>query len=99
MAPLTSTAGSCTLAMTAFVPAKHLSLKDPELSFALDGDRVTVTAKTPTPWVWLDAHDRLLLSDNFFAMLPGTYEVAIESAVPRDQLTVLNLLDTATSWA
>jgi beta-mannosidase len=69
-------------AMTAFVPAKHLSLHDPQLSVTRDSDKVTVTASRPAPWVWLDAGgaEPLRLSDNFFAMLPGTYTVTVEGA-------------------
>ena len=81
-------------AMTAFVPAKHLSLQDPGLSISRDGDEVRVTAQRPSPWVWLDAgRTPLRLSDNFFAMAPGSYVVTLESLGP-EELVVRSLVDT-----
>lgn len=81
--------------MAAFVPAKHLSLQDPALSLTREGDKITVRATRPAPWVWLDAggEQPLRLSDNFFAMPPGDYTVSIETAQTTD-IRALSLLDT-----
>jgi beta-mannosidase len=88
-------------AMTAFVPIKHLSLQDPQLSISRDGDSVTVTATRPAPWVWLDAGGDapLRVSDNFFAMLPGTYTVSLEGSSPAGELGAMSLLDTVSGWS
>jgi hypothetical protein len=81
-------------AMTAFAPTKHLSLRDPDLSVSRDGDKVTVIATRPSPWVWLDAGEQpIRVSDNFFAMAPGAYTVTLEDA-PAPELRVVSLTDT-----
>jgi beta-mannosidase len=80
--------------MTAFVPMKHLSLQDPVLSVTRAGREVTITADRPAPWVWLDAGDMpLRLSDNFFAMAPGSYAVTLESS-PAGEVAARSLVDT-----
>jgi len=81
-------------AMTAFVPLKHLSLRDPELELSRDGGSLTITATRPSPWVWLDAGgaEPLRLSDNFFAMVPGSYTVSVEMS-PSTEIRLLSLTD------
>jgi beta-mannosidase len=78
--------------MAAFVPLKHLSLRDPELSLTRDGDTVTVTVSRPSPWVWLDAGgpEPLRLSDNFVAMVPGSYSISVETW-PSTEIRALSL--------
>ena len=82
-------------AMASFVPVKHLTLHDPELSVGRDGDRLTITATRPSPWVWLDATggSPLRASDNFFPMMPGAYTVSVEGPLSKE-ISVRSVLDT-----
>ncbi|TVR60552.1 MAG: glycoside hydrolase family 2 protein [Spirochaetaceae bacterium] len=76
--------------VTFFARPKHIELENPELSIttrrAANGVEVTVSAKKPALWVWLDAPgSRLQYSDRFFHVLPGepvTVAVSAPTVVP-----------------
>lgn len=61
--------------LVSFVPPKDLSLADPQLKARVVKDGgdflVTITAKNPTLWCWLDLADMdATYSDNFFHVAP-----------------------------
>jgi beta-mannosidase len=66
---------------------KHLDLIRPDTKAAVGGEKegsatVTLTAKAPVLWVWLELQGLdARFSDNFFHMLPGKpVTVAIETS-------------------
>jgi beta-mannosidase len=70
-----------------FARPKHLDLIQPDIKAAVGGEKegvatVTLTAKTPALWVWLELKGiDARFSDNFFHMLPGKpVTVAIETS-------------------
>jgi beta-mannosidase len=90
--------------LVTLVRPKHLALQEPdiELSFiAQDGalKAVTLEAKKPALWTWLEAEDDALrFSDNFFHLRPGKpVTVTVFGAEPgtkTGEVTVRSLIDT-----
>lgn len=59
-------------AAVAFVPCKHLALRNPDLSITVDGDQIVVTADRAARFVWLRIPDKnLVFDDNYFDMAAG----------------------------
>lgn len=86
-----------------FVRPKHLSLAPPEITWqmvaAADGRyKISLTAKKPALWVWLEVEGpRIELSDNFFHLYPGeTHTITLTSDTPIEEsaVTVHSLYDT-----
>jgi beta-mannosidase len=89
-----------------FARPKHLELCEPDIKAGVSEKQgntvITLTAKAPALWVWLDLGDvNARFSDNFFHILPGRpVEVTLldngglSSAVVRQHLHVHSLIDT-----
>jgi len=90
-----------------FARPKHLELRDPCIEAKISSDNkdnavVTLTAKAPALWTWLELDDiDARFSDNFFHLLPGKpaqVKISTRNAVTlemiRKQLRVRSLIDT-----
>ncbi len=90
-----------------FARPKHLELRDPCIEPEISSDNksntvVTLTAKAPALWTWLELDDiDARFSDNFFHLLPGkpaqvkiSTRTAVTLEMIRKQLRVRSLIDT-----
>lgn len=90
--------------LVTLVQPKHLALQDPQidLSYAKAEDgtvtAVTLEAKKPALWVWLEAqNEKIRFSDNFFHLRPGQkITVPVKGASPGKAagITVQSLINT-----
>ncbi len=78
--------GKATCDSTAlFTAPKYFDFKDPELSYELNGDEITVFAKGFAKSVEIDSPDSdFILEDNFFDMNAGSKTVKILSGTPKN---------------
>ncbi len=68
-----------------FVPPKYYEFHDPQLDCRLDGEEIIVTSKAYAQGVEIrNAKENLILSDNYFDMLPGEYRVKILRGKPEE---------------
>ena len=93
--------------MVTFARPKHLELPDPGIKTKIrasgDGDfEITLTAKHPALWVWLElANEDAIMTDNFFHLPPGVPKTIYISPVKpltldklKRKLRVRSLVDT-----
>ncbi len=67
-----------------FTKPKYFNFKNPELSATINGDEITVSAKSYARHVEIYSPDSdFVLSDNFFDMKPGTKTVKVVSGTPK----------------
>lgn len=68
-----------------FAPPKYYEFLDPQLNCRLDGDEIIVTSKAYAQNVEIqNADDDLILTDNYFDMLPGERRVKIIRGKPEN---------------
>lgn len=76
-----------------FVPAKYYRFQDPRLECRLDGDEIVVSSAAFAKSVEIrNAGEDIVLSDNYFDMLPGERRVRILRGKP-DNLRVRSVYD------
>ncbi len=93
--------------MVTFARPKHLELPDPQITTKIktssEGDfEITLTAKRPALWVWLElAGEDAIMTDNFFHLPPGVPKTIYISPVKpltlakvKQKLKIRSLLDT-----
>ena len=67
-----------------FTAPKHYRFRNPQLSWELNGDTITVHASAYAKFVEIDSPDSdFILSDNYFDMEKGSYTVKILSGSPK----------------
>ncbi len=76
-----------------FAPPKHYNFQDPGLEFVLDGDEIIVASKAYAQGVEIsNANEDLVLSDNYFDMLPGKRRIKILRGEP-DNIKLRSVYD------
>ncbi|MHB1462788.1 MAG: beta-mannosidase [Armatimonadota bacterium] len=84
-------------AAVAFVPCKHLELRDPGLSVRIDGDQLVVTAQRAARFVWLRIPGKnLVFSDNYFDISAG--EQRVVSVLRADEAYELGQVELRSLW-
>lgn len=74
----------CSSGTVLFTAPKHYHFRDPQLTWEMEGDIITITAATYAKGVEIDSDDcDLILSDNYFDMNAGMRQVQILSGNPK----------------
>ena len=67
-----------------FTAPKHYAYRDPQLSYRVEGNTITITAGAYAQWVEVDSPDSdFVLSDNYFDMEPGSRTLTVLEGTPK----------------
>lgn len=67
-----------------FTAPKHYAYRDPQLSYRVEGNTITITAGAYAQWVEVDSPDSdFVLSDNYFDMEPGSRTLTVLEGDPK----------------
>ncbi|MGN0487491.1 MAG: glycosyl hydrolase 2 galactose-binding domain-containing protein [Acutalibacteraceae bacterium] len=77
-----------------FTANKNIRLENPELSFTLDGEKLTVKAKKYARYIYIDAPGLInSFSDNFFDLSAGEEKTVFLGAEPQNGIELFSLYD------